>query len=242
MKRACICLSAAVLLLSSAVLAQSAPPSADTYSNSSHNDTGVNYGSAILLVVQTGGNNSYLQFNLSTVPTGATVNKATLRLFVDALVTSGSFDVYQLNKSWSESTLTYSNAPPLGVSATGGHPVAVSKVNQFVVVDITSLVQGWQNGTIANNGLALAMTTSTGSFSFDSKESLFTSHQPELEIVLTGVAGATGPAGPQGVQGTAGATGATGPAGTTGAIGPQGVAGPLGPRGVKGDTGSTGAH
>jgi hypothetical protein len=244
MNRVYVCLAAAVLL-SSAAFAQSAPPSADTYSNSMKGDTGVNYGSSSLLVVQTHGNNSYLQFNLSTVPAGATINKATLRLFVDALVTPGSFDVYQLNTSWSESTLTFSNAPPLGVSATGVHPVAVSKVNQFVVVDITSLVQGWQSGAIPNNGIALAMTTSTGSFSFDSKESVFTSHQPELEIVLTGVAGPQGPAGaqgPQGVQGTAGATGATGPAGVAGATGAQGVAGPIGPQGIKGDTGANGAQ
>ena len=40
--------------------------------------------------------------------------------------------------------------------------MAVSKTNQFVLVDITSLVQGWQSGTIANNGVALAMTTSHG--------------------------------------------------------------------------------
>ena len=239
MKRARIALATVVLLLSSVVLAQSAPPSADTYS--SHNATGINYGSAVLLAVQTGGNNSYLQFNLSSVPTGATVNKATLRLYVDALVTNGSFDVYQLNTSWSESTLTYNNAPLLGASATGGHPVAVSKTNQFVLVDITSLVQGWQSGTIANNGVALAMTTSHGSFSFDSKESVFTSHQPELEIVLNAPAGATGPQGPQGVTGNTGATGATGPIGPTGLTGNTGAAGPNGPIGPIGLTGPTGA-
>ena len=238
------------LLASSAVVAQSAPPSADTYSNSMKGNTGVNFGSSPLLVVQPHGNNSYLQFNLNTVPAGATINKATLRLFVNALVTSGSFDVYQLNTSWSESTLTFGNAPPLGVSATGSHPVAVSKVNlnQFVVVDITSLVQGWQSGAIPNNGIALALTTATGSFSFDSKESVFTSHQPELEIVLTGVAGPQGPVGPQGpqgVQGTAGATGATGPAGPkgdTGATGAQGIQGPVGNTGSTGATGPQGAQ
>jgi collagen type VII alpha len=241
MRRPYVCLAAAVLLLSSALLAQSAPPVADTYSNSAHSFTGVNYGSAVLLVVQTGGNNSYLQFNLSSVPTGATVNKATLRLYVDALVTNGSFDVYQLNKSWSESTLTHSNAPPLGASATGGHPVAVSKLNQFVLVDITSLVQGWQNGTIPNNGIALATTTTTGSFSFDSKESIFTSHQPELEIVLNAPAGATGPQGPQGPTGNAGATGATGAIGPIGPTGNTGATGPVGPIGPTGNTGATGA-
>lgn len=240
MKRVYVCLAVAVLLLSSVALAQSAPPSADTYSNAGKNSTGFNYGTATLLVVQTNGSNSYLQFNLSTVPAGATINKATLRLFVDAMVTPGSFDVYQLNTGWFESTLTFNNAPPLGVSATGNHPVAVSKVNQFVMVDITSLVQSWQNGTIPNNGIALATTTATGGFSFDSKESTLTSHQPELEIVLSGVAGAQGPAGPQGPQGVTGNTGGTGPIGPAGATGNTGAAGPIGPQGIKGDTGTTG--
>jgi hypothetical protein len=241
MKRAWISLAAVLLLLSSAALAQSAPPSADTYSNAAAGDAGINYGSAVLLVVQTGGNNAYIQFNLGDLPTGSTVSKATLRLFVNALVTSGSFDVYQLNKSWSESTLTHNNAPALGVSATGGHPVAVSKVNQFVLVDITSLVQGWQNGTIANNGIALATTTSKGSFSFDSKESIFTSHQPELEIVLNAPAGAPGPQGPQGPQGLTGNTGATGPTGPIGLTGNTGATGPQGSQGIQGPTGNTGA-
>jgi len=37
--------------------------------------------------------------------------------------------------------------------------------------------------TIANNGVALALTTANGLFSFDSKESLLTANGPELEIV-----------------------------------------------------------
>src|SRR5258708_28566230 len=122
MKRVYVCLAVAVLLLSSVALAQSAPPSADTYSNAGKNSTGFNYGTATLLVVQTNGSNSYLQFNLSTVPAGATINKATLRLFVDAIVTPGSCDVYQLNTGWLESTLTFNNAPPLDVSATSNDP------------------------------------------------------------------------------------------------------------------------
>lgn len=61
---------------------------------------------------------------------------------------------------------------------------AASKDN-FLLIDITQLVQSWANGTVPNYGVALALTTSTGSFSFsfDSKESTLTSHQPELEIV-----------------------------------------------------------
>ena len=56
-----------------------------------------------------------------------------------------------------------------------------SNQNQFVIIDITALVQGWVNRSIPNYGLALALVGTQGSLSFDSKESTFTSHQPELE-------------------------------------------------------------
>ena len=246
-------------LLSASVFAQ-APPSADTYSNGGIKNQ--KNGSGLLLVVQHGFD-TYLKFNLATLPASPSIAKATLRVYVDAVVSPGSFDVYQLNSSWSESMLTYINAPAPGTSATGGHPVVIttSSMNQFVLIDITSLVQGWANGTITNNGIALALTTSGGSFSFDSKESSLTSHHPELEIALNGAvgpqgpagpAGATGPAGvageqgstvgPQGPIGPAGVSGAQGPQGATGAQGPQGIMGLTGPQGPQGTQGAAGTN
>jgi hypothetical protein len=163
-----------------------------------------------------------------------------LRLFVGSVNRSGSFDVFQIGSAWSEGTLNYNNAPPLGTSATGGHSIAVSasSVNQFVLVDITPLVQEWVSGSLPNNGLALSLTTSGGSFSFDSKESIYTSHQPELEITLNGPAG---PQGPQGLQGDPGPAGPQGPQGVTGAQGPAGPQGLQGPQGSPGQNGAPGA-
>jgi hypothetical protein len=252
-----------ILLLSAIAFAQSGPPAADVLSYSSTPNE--NYGSYPSIFVQKGSvtSRSYIKFNLGTLPAGVNVSKATLRLFVNQIAAPGSFDVYQLNSTWSESTLTYNNAPALGTSATGNHPVAFtsSSLNQFIVIDITALVQGWMNGSIANDGLALAVTTTSGSVSFDSKESTYTSHQPELEVALTGPAGPTGPQGPQGPEGQTGATGPvgpqgpqgntgpqgpiglTGPQGTTGAQGPQGLTGAtgsIGPQGPQGQTGATG--
>ncbi len=212
------------------VLAQ-VPPSGDTYVSSSYAKT--NFGSGISLVVGTG-TNSYVQFNLSGIPAGASINKASLRLFVDAVGTKGSFDVYEINSAWNENSLTYNTPPPSpGMSATGGHPVAITAAsqNQFLLIDITTLVQGWVNRSIANNGVALALTTSSGAFSFDSKESLLTGNGPELDIVFNGGDGSAGPAGPIGPQGP------VGPQGPIGAAGPQGSPGP---QGVKGDTGTAG--
>src|SRR5882724_9629871 len=102
-----VCLASLFALISSVSPGQATPPSADTFVSSavpSHN-----FGNSTILAVQPGAT-SYLRFNLATLPAGATVNKASLRLYVDAAIMGGTFDVYQLNNSWSENTLTY-NTP-----------------------------------------------------------------------------------------------------------------------------------
>ena len=91
LRRLAVLALASSLLLSTFSLAQSAPPSGDTYSYSAQPKQ--NNGSQILLVVQSGAN-SYIQFNLSTLPTGASVSKATLRLFVDAVSKNGEWAWY----------------------------------------------------------------------------------------------------------------------------------------------------
>ncbi len=207
------------LLVVTPGIAQSAPPIADTYIASSKTST--NYGSQSTLVVQTG-TQTFLKFDLSAIPSGISVSKATLRLYLNGVTASGNIDIFPIFNSWSEGTLTYKNAPLLGGSATGGHPATLSSsnLNQFVIIDITQLVQDWVSGIQPNYGLALALGGATGSFSFDSKESIATSHQPELEIASTGSAGPQGIQGPQGLIGPPGPAGPTGPQGQTGAQGP----------------------
>jgi hypothetical protein len=99
-----------ITLISTLSFAQSAPPTADTYSNYGAPTT--NYGAATFFNVA-GCCNSYVKFSLATLPSGASIKKATLRLYMDGLGEElVSLNVYQLNNSWSESTLTYNNAPP----------------------------------------------------------------------------------------------------------------------------------
>jgi hypothetical protein len=217
-----------------------APPSQDTFVSSA--TPKINYGPGFSIAVGPG-TTSYLQFNLSGIPAGATISKASLRLYVDGVIAKGSFDVYQLNSGWNENTLTYNTPPPaLGASATAGHPVAVTaaSMNQFILIDITPLAQAWVNGTTANNGVALALTTAAGSFSFDSKESLLTANGPQLllSFVTQGPQGPQGPAGPQGIQGPQGAQGAPGPAGAQGLPGTPGIDGAQGAQGPAGATGA----
>jgi hypothetical protein len=233
-----------VTLVVQPLLAQ-APPSADTFVSSSTPKT--NYGSTIALVVGSG-TTSYVRFDLAGIPAGSSISKATLRLYVDAVAKNGTFDVYQLNSSWAENTLTYNTPPPpLGLSVTNGTGVSITTAswNQFLLIDITALAQSWVNGTVPNNGVALT-SGSNGSFSFDPKESLLTGNGPELEIAFNGGTGPQGPqgpigpAGPQGPQGVAGAVGPTGATGLQSATGLQGAQGPLGPMGLTGAQGLQG--
>src|SRR5206468_8641437 len=80
----------ATILLSLVGFAQ-APPRQDTFVSSA--TPMVNYGRGISLLVGAG-TTSYIQFNLSGIPSGAVVGKASLRLYVDAVGGKGSFDVY----------------------------------------------------------------------------------------------------------------------------------------------------
>jgi hypothetical protein len=232
-------------LLSLPLFAQS-PPSADAFVSSA--TPRLNYGPSIILAVGPG-TNSYVQFNLSGIPAGANISKATLRLYVDAVSGSGTLDVFQVTSSWTENKVTYNTRPAQqSVSAIFGSSVSITSAswNQFLLIDITPLAQGWMNGTIPNNGIALTLTSGSGIFSFDSKESLLTGNGPELEIAFTsgtgpqGPQGPAGPVGPQGPQGVAGAVGPTGATGSQGATGLQGAQGPLGPMGLTGAQGLQG--
>ncbi len=206
-------LSVVVCLLGALSWGQS-PPVADTYVTSAMPSQNFGHGTSLAMANQS---NAFLRFNLSNIPAGATVTKATLRLYVDGFQTPGQFDVYEVDQAWNEFLLTWNNAPPLGVSATGNHPTSItlSTFTTFILVDITGLVQEWVNGTVVNNGVALALTA-PGSFSFESKENTGTSHEPELEIELAGVQGPPGPQGPQGPQGLQGEQGLAGTNGTNG--------------------------
>ncbi len=203
-----LALTFSTALLSTQSYAQSAPPVANSFTQEMHPSTVYGAGASVSsLTLQTGSNtgNIYLQFSLAAIPADATVQKATLQLYVNQVLGAGSFDVYELNSEWNQGTLTYANAPGLGVSATGNHPVAIpAAADQFILVDVTPLVQDWVNGVSPNYGMVLSMTTLSGGALFDSKEATLTSHMPELQIVLNGPAGPQGPMGPAGPPGTSG--------------------------------------
>jgi endosialidase-like protein len=188
----------AVVLLSTLSLLTSAyaqlTPSADAYTNSASPTT--NYGAATLLYVENAGatQTTYIQFNLSSIPsgfTGADITKATLKLYVNAVTTAGSFNVDYVNGAWAEKTITANLAPALGTTIAASVPLTTASKNQYILIDITAAVQAWLNGSQPNDGIALVGNSPLNA-NFDSKESTSTSHAAELDLVFVGGGTITG--------------------------------------------------
>ena len=239
------CLLAA-LLLTAGAHATEAPVTADTSLNGSSPNT--NFGTLGNLVVSPG-NSALLRFDMSTLPNGVTaanITKATVVLFVNRIGTPGAIQVLPLTSPWSETGVTFNNPPTAG-AAVGG--AAMNLPQNFIQIDVTSLVQSWVNNPGSNNGIALVADPAASSTSvfLDSKENTLTGHAAHLDIVVgsqgaTGATGATGAVGATGATGAVGATGATGAVGATGATGAVGATGATGAVGATGATGATGAQ
>jgi hypothetical protein len=184
------------------------PATDDSYTASSSPSN--NYGTQSQLNVIGPGVNSYIRFDLSTLPAGLTsanISKATARLNINGVTTGGTFDVYLVTSSWTEGGLTFNNAPTLGTKVASSISVPLSKRN-FIDVDVTSAVQAWFNTPNPSSNFGIALVPSSGSaisISFDSKENTSTSHDPELSVSLI----SAGPQGPKGDKGDPGLPGAT---------------------------------
>src|SRR5439155_2494801 len=226
MKVRALCLMSLLVVVSQFAAAQ-IPATDDGYTASSSPSS--NYGTGSQLNVIGPGVNSYIRFDLTALPAGLTssnVSKATLRLNINGVTTSGTFDVYLVISSWTEGALTFSKAPTLGTKVASAIMIPTSKRN-FIDVDVTPAVQSWLSSPTPAPNYGIALVPSSGSsisVSFDSKENTSTSHDPELYVALVS-AGSQGPQGIQGIQGPQGQTGATGTTGATGAAGATGATG-----------------
>ncbi|HEX6731243.1 MAG TPA: DNRLRE domain-containing protein [Pyrinomonadaceae bacterium] len=129
----------------------------------------------------------FVKFKLTPIlPTGTTgnrVGKATFKIFVNEVITAGSFEAYRVAGSWTESVITDGTAPLLG-NLEGSIVVSPENRGQWITVDVTQLVKDWLDAVLPNNGIALVAQPGGAQISFDSKESDATSHEARLEIIL----------------------------------------------------------
>ncbi len=172
-------ISGAMLLWPAAAWATDAPLVGDTYVSSAN--PSLNFGNAPSLSVG-GTNTALLQFDLSALPTNAgltaSVVTATLRVFVNRVGTAGLLTAATGKGPWTESGVTYSNAPPQFLASENAQ---VNSGGQYVSLDVTGIVNGWIGNSFPNYGIHLS---STGELFLDSKESTTTSHPATLDVTL----------------------------------------------------------
>ncbi len=208
--------SALAVILFSALASGQIPVTDDTFTSSCAAST--SFGSAIALVVQSPTASglmaspaepngckaiSYVRFDVAgSLPANlASVDKATLRLYVNIVVSSGTFDVYLANGPWSEGSLTMNSAPPMPTQLVKAG-VSVTKGQKYVDIDVTSAALSWLPPGSTNYGLVLEPSSGSNIFAaFDSKENILTGHDPALYTVLisAGPQGVPGPVGPMGL-------------------------------------------
>ncbi len=160
-------------------------PSQDAYTNSA--TATKNFGTSPVLDVESPSQTTYIQFDLSSIPSGytsASIAKATLKLYVNAVTTAGSFNVDFVNSTWSEKTITANLSPTLGTTIASSVPLTAAQVHDYVLIDVTSALGAWLDGTQANHGIALVGNSPINA-TFDSKENTTNSQPPELDIVYT---------------------------------------------------------
>ncbi len=102
---------------------------------------------------------AYVRFAIPQVSSG--VERASLAFYVPA-TSSGTLDVFLTSASWSETTLTYNNAPRLGTKILS----VARKPAGWVRLDVTPWVQPGQQ-----LGLAMRTTTRSGSWRIKARES-----------------------------------------------------------------------
>lgn len=174
----------------------------DTYIMLKPPDDANNFGASSQLIVDresTDLQRILLKFDLSAIPTGATITSASLQMQATAIGGTLNIDVYELLQSWDEGSGSGTpgaanwteNAAATNWATAGGsfNSTAVATLNTNATGqhswDITSLVQGWVDGSRTNNGVLVASPDGGGNrtVTYDSREGTFA---PQLVINYSG--------------------------------------------------------
>ncbi|MFQ5856454.1 MAG: DNRLRE domain-containing protein [Anaerolineae bacterium] len=98
-----------------------------------------------------------LRFDLSEVLADATIESATLELYLASAAGRSETEiaVFGVLDGWAENEVTWNSAPALAPRLT---TTVVGTENRYYAWNVTELAQGWHAGTFGNNGLLLRDT------------------------------------------------------------------------------------
>jgi hypothetical protein len=163
----------------------------DSFTNSS--DTSVNYGSNYSLIVNsyTGGGVArvFLLFNMSVIPSSATITDANLSLYMFVAPTnSRTYNAYNTSNSWTESGITQSNQPAQGTLQQGVTvytPNNAWKSWNVTNAAVASYAQTNQNMSIMIRDNAETATTSRNATFVSKENTTDTTKRPQLVVTYT---------------------------------------------------------
>ncbi len=105
----------------------------------------------------TGRHRSLVNFNV-TLPSGASVRRATLRLFLYGVRTAVTdlYTAYPVNRPWTEASATWTSMATAFVPR-GSNSVRIDPgvTRTYVEWDVTEIVRGWVDGSLPNHGLLI---------------------------------------------------------------------------------------
>lgn len=151
-----------------------------------------------------------IQFDLSSIPTNATVSAATLRLYdegTDLADNTRTMSAYRCKRTWGETTATWNtydgsnNWGTAGADNTtsdrettesGSISMPATEVAGYVDITLTVAdIQAMVSGSYTNNGFVLRMATETDDcHKFSDRSGNTTANKPQLVVTYTAPSGA----------------------------------------------------
>ena len=133
-----------------------------------------------------------IEFDLSSIPGSDTVLTASLDLSELDAVTGQTISVYRLTSPWEEAFVSWNKGTQTISWVTPGgdyDPAAWASFSPASAglrqVDVTTLVQGWLDGTYPNYGMLLMANGSDGNVRFYSREAPAAGDRPTLQVQHT---------------------------------------------------------
>jgi hypothetical protein len=153
------------------------------------------------------GANTLLKFDLSSIPSGATLTSATLQLYLEGMAPAGTLQIsaYRVTRAWVEGTQNGGGSSPNGATwatyngatswtnAGGDHDVSaaalttVSATPGWYAWNAATLVSGWLTTPVSNNGMLLAApsggASNTATFTSSDAGGGSAGQRPKLTLV-----------------------------------------------------------
>lgn len=136
---------------------------------------------------------TFIKFDLSSIPAGATITSAQFTMFGvnhNSSDKSNASYLERVTSDWTELGVTWATQPT--VTTTGRISLAESSSStQNYTIDVSSFVQGWVNGDYSNYGLRFKIQSETSYTSMEFASSDHTDASKHPKLVITYMATST---------------------------------------------------